>query len=217
MVRVLWFKETSRWARRGIPLRMVWVSPRQLAILLSSFLVGFSLSAPFQTPTPKLIVVGSLLLAGAVIAFWRVKMLTPEQIIMARLRGLTGFSQRGAKSGSKDKAARVIEKQEENTFEIEADSAESFTPLSITGRCKRTKYPVKVSLLVDGVSRPGTEALAMPGDKDSSYTIVFQPTSADIGTHDLEARVEGEEKPIYTMRVEVRVKGARSLEMKEVG
>jgi hypothetical protein len=39
-------------------------------------------------------------------------------------------------------------------FEIESDAAESFTPLSITGRWKRTKYPVKVSLFVDGIPRP---------------------------------------------------------------
>ena len=65
---------------------------------------------------------------------------------------------------------------------IEADSAESFAPLSISGRWRRTKLPRKVSLYVDGVPRAGAEALATPvNDTESGYTIVFLPTAADIG------------------------------------
>ncbi len=213
MVRILWFKETSRWSRRGIPLRVVWVSPRQLTILLLSFLIGFSFSVPLPTPTLKLGIVGSMLLVGAVVAFWRVKMLSPEQIIMARLRGLTGISQRGGK----DKGTDVIEKPEESTFEIEADNADSFAPLSITGRWKRTKLPRKVSLYVDGAPRAGPEALATPiSDDESGYTIVFLPNAHDVGVRELEVRIEGEEKPIYEKKVDVKVKGARSLEMKRI-
>ncbi|MDV3243904.1 MAG: hypothetical protein LYZ66_01865 [Nitrososphaerales archaeon] len=215
MVRILWFKETSRWSRRGIPLRVVWVSPRQLAILLSSFLVGLFLSIPLPMQTLKLVAVGFMLLVGAVVSFWRVKMLTPERLIIARLRGSTRLSPKGANAKAKSPTPETPSR-EPDTFQIEADNPESFTPLSINGRWRRTKYPVKVSLYVDGLARPGAEALAIPGDKDSSYTIVFQPTVADIGTHELEVRVEGEAKPIYTMKVDVKVKGARSLEMKKV-
>ena len=214
MVRILWFKETSRWSRRGIPLRVVWVSPRQLAIILSSFLAGLVSATPMPNATLKLVPLGAFLLAGIVISFWRVKMLTPEQIVIARLRGLTRIPQSG--ETIKGENLRGVEKPEETAFEIEADSTQSFTPLSIAGRWKKTKYPVKVSLLVDGVPRPGAEALAIPGEKESSYAIVFQPTAADVGTHDLEVRVEGEEKPIHRMKVDVKVKGARSLEMKKV-
>ncbi|MDG7012697.1 MAG: hypothetical protein JRN11_04835 [Nitrososphaerota archaeon] len=97
------------------------------------------------------------------------------------------------------------------------DSPESFTPLSITGRWKRTKLPRKVTLYVDGVPRPGAEALATPvSDAESGYTIVFLPTAADIGVRELEVRIEGEEKPIYRKKVQVKVKGARSLELKKV-
>ena len=142
-------------------------------------------------------------------------MLTPEHIILARLRGLTRIPQSGDAS-TKDNASDRVEKPEATTFEIEADTAESFTPLSITGKSKKTKYPVKVSLFIDGAPRPGAEALAIPGERESSYSIVFQPTSSDIGTHDLEVRIEGEEKPIHRMKVDVKVKGARSLEMKKV-
>jgi hypothetical protein len=74
-----------------------------------------------------------------------------------------------------------------------------------------------VSLFVDGVPRPRAEALAIPGEKESNYTIVFLPTATDIETHDLEVRVEGEPEPIHRMKVDVKVKGARSLEMKKVG
>ena len=35
-------------------------------------------------------------------------------------------------------------------------------------------------------------------------------------THDLEVKVEGEERPIYRVKVDVKVKGTRSLEMKKV-
>jgi hypothetical protein len=213
VVRILWFKETSRWSRRGIPLRVVWVSPRQLVIILSSFLVGLVIATPLPTATLKLVPMGAFLVVGATVAFWKTKMLAPEQIIVARLRGLTGISQ---SRGDRGKADHVVKKPEERAFEIEADTTESFIPLSITGKWKRTKYPVKVYLLVDGVPRPGAEALAIPGEKESSYAIVFQPTEADIGTHDLEVRVEGEEKPIHRMKVDVKVKGARSLEMKKV-
>ncbi|MDG7016535.1 MAG: hypothetical protein JRM82_04075 [Nitrososphaerota archaeon] len=143
MVRILWFKETSRWSRRGIPLRVVWVSPRQLVILLFSILAGLVVATPLPTATTKLVPMGAFLLAGALVAFWRVKMLTPEQMIMVRLRGLTRISQQGRKGG-KDTTATVAEKPEESAFEIEADSSESFTPLSITGRWKRTKLPRKV-------------------------------------------------------------------------
>ncbi len=217
MVRILWFKETTRWSRRGIPLRVVWVSPRQLAILLSSFLAGFTFSVPLPTPTLKLIIMSPMLLAGAVVAFWPTKMLTPEQLIGARLGGLTRVSQHGEKTISKGDVRSVVEKPDENVFEIEADNAESFTPLSITGRWKRTKLPRKVSLYVDGVPRPGAEALATPiSDTESGYTIVFLPTAADIGVRDLEVRIEGEEKPIYRKKVDVKVKGKRSLEMKKV-
>ena len=217
MVRILWFKEASRWSRRGIPLRMVWVSPRQLAILASSFLFGFALSVPLPTPTLKLVAVGSVLLAGAVVSFWRVKMLTPEQLVSIRLRGLTRISQQREKSPSEDKANLVTEGPEEDAFEIESDSAESFTPLSISGRWKKTKLPRRVTLFVDGVQRPGAEALATPvSDTESRYTIVFLPTSADIGVRELEVRVEGEQTPIFRKKVEVKVKGARSLEMKKV-
>ena len=216
MVRILWFKETTRWSRRGIPLRVVWVSPRQLVILLLSVLAGLMVATPLPTATLKLVPMSAFLLAGAVVAFWRVKMLTPEQLVMARLRGLTTVTQ-GSKKGGKNKATPVVEKAEESAFEIEADSPESFTPLSITGRWKRTKLPRKVSLYVDGVPRPGAEALATPvSDTESGYTIVFLPTAADIGVRELEVRIEGEEKPIYSKKVEVRVKGARSLEMKKV-
>jgi len=216
VVRILWFKETTRWSRRGIPLRVVWVSPRQLVILLFSVLAGLIVATPMPTATLKLAPVGAFLLAGAVAAFWRVKMLTPEQLIMARLRGLTRVSQQGRKGG-KDRATSVVEKPEESAFEIEADSAESFTPLSITGRWKRTKLPRKVTLYVDGVPRAGAEALATPvSDAESGYTIVFLPTAADIGVRELEVMIEGEEKPIYRKKVEVKVKGARSLEMKRV-
>jgi len=217
VVRILWFKETSRWSRRGIPLRVVWVSPRQLIIILSSFLIGLIIATPVPTATLKLVPMGAFLLVGAIVAFWKVKMLTPEQIILARLRGLTGISQKGGKTAGKDRSVNVIEKPEESAFEIEADSAESFTPLSITGRWKRTKLPRKVSLYVDGVPRVGAEALATPvSDAESGYTIVFLPTAADIGVRELEVRIEGEEKPIYRKKVEVRVKGVRSLEMKKV-
>ena len=216
MVHILWFKETTRWSRRGIPLRVVWVSPRQLVILLFSILAGLMVATPLPTATLKLVPMGAFLVAGTVVAFWRVKMLTPEQLIMVRLRGLTTVSQ-DSKKGGKNKTVSAVEKPDENTFEVEADSSESFTPLSITGRWKRTKLPRKVSLYVDGVPRPGAEALATPvSDAESGYTIVFLPTAADIGVRELEVRIEGEEKPIYRKKVEVKVRGARSLEMKKV-
>lgn len=149
-------------------------------------------------------------------SFWKVKMLTPEQIIGARLRGLTRIHQ-GGKQIVEGELARKSEDLQGAAFEIEADSPETFTPLSISGRWKRTKLPRKVSLYVDGVSRPGAEALATPvSDTESGYTIVFLPTANDIGTHDLEVRVEGEEKPIHRTKVDVKVKGARSLDMKKV-
>ena len=217
VVRVLWFKETSRWSRRGIPLRVVWVSPRQLVILLFAVLAGLMVATPLPTAPLKLLPMGSFLLAGAVVAFWRVKMLTPEQLIMVRLQGLTRVSQ-DRKKGRKDEAVSVVEKPDENTFEIEADSSESFTPLSITGRWKRTKLSRKVSLYVDGNPRAGAEALATPvSDTESGYTIVFLPTATDIGVRELEVRIEGEDRPIYRKKVEVKVRGARSLEMKKVG
>jgi hypothetical protein len=216
VVRILWFKEASRWSRRGIPLRVVWVSPRQLVILLVSFLAGLAVAAPLPTATLKLAPVGAFLLAGAVVAFWRVKMLTPEQLIMARLRGLTRIPRQARKSATKD-APRTTKEPQEGAFEIEADTAESFIPLSITGRWRRTKLPRKVSLFVDGIPRAGAEALATPvSDAESGYTIVFLPTASDIGVRELEVRIEGEEKPIYRKKVEVKVKGARSLEMKKV-
>ena len=216
MVRILWFKETTRWSRRGIPLRVVWVSPRQLVILLFSILAGLVVATPLPTATVKLIPMGAFLLTGALVAFWRVKMLTPEQLIMVRLRGLTTISQDSKKSG-KSKAISVVERPDESAFEIEADSADSFTPLSITGRWKRTRLPRKVTLYVDGVPRPGAEALATPvSDAESGYAIVFLPTAADIGVRELEVRIEGEERPIYRKKVEVKVKGARALEMKKV-
>ena len=216
VVRILWFKETTRWSRRGIPLRVVWVSPRQLVIMLFSVLAGLMVATPLPTATLKIVPMGAFLLAGVVVAFWRVKMLTPEQLIMVRLRGLTTISQDSKKSG-KNKAVSVVEKPNENTFEIEVDTPESFAPLSITGRWKRTKLPRKVALYVDGVPRPGAEALATPvSDAESGYTIVFLPTAADIGVRELEVRIEGEERPIYRKKVEVKVKGARSLEMKKV-
>lgn len=143
-------------------------------------------------------------------------MLTPEQLIMVRFWGRTRVSQHG-ELGGKTEPTAVTGRPEESTFEIEADSAESFTPLSITGRWKRTKLPRKVALYVDGVPRAGAEALATPvSDGESGYTIVFLPSAADIGVRELEVRIEGEEKPIYRKKVEVKVKGARSLEMKKV-
>ena len=215
-MRVLWFKETSRWSRRGIPLRIVWVSPRQLSVLLVSFLAGLMVATPIPNSTLKLLPLGAFVLAGAVIAFWRVKMLTPEQLIMVRLGGQTRTPQRGKLEG-KTKPSAVTEGPEESAFEIEADSPDSFAPLSITGRWKRTKLPKKVVLYVDGVPRTGTEALATPvSDGESGYTIVFLPSAADIGVRELEVRIEGEEKPIYRKKVEVKVRGARSLEMKKV-
>jgi hypothetical protein len=215
VVRVLWFKETTRWSRRGIPLRVVWVSPRQLSILLFSVLAGLAVGTPMPSATLKLVPMGGFLLAGAIIAFWRVKMLTPEQMIMVRLRGLTRVPQERQK-GEAD-TANAAEEPEETAFEIEAESAESFTPLSITGRWNRTKLPRRVSLYVDGVPRAGAEALATPVNAaESGYTIVFFPTASDIGVRELAVRIEGEEKPIFRKKVEVRVKGARSLEMKRV-
>jgi hypothetical protein len=215
MVRVLWFRETTRWSRRGIPLRVVWVSPRHLSILLFSVLAGLAAGTPIPSATLKLIPMGGFLLAGVIVAFWRVKMLTPEQLIMVRLRDLTRVPQQ--RKSAKANTAPVAEEQEETAFEIEADSAESFTPLSITGRWRRTKLPRKVSLYVDGVPRAGAEALATPvNDAESAYAIVFLPTASDIGVRELEVRIEGEEKPIYRKKVEVKVRGARSLEMKKV-
>ena len=196
---------------------MVWVSPRQLTILLLSFLFGLILSFSLPTQTLKLAALGSSLLAGAVVSFWRVKMLTPEQLIVARLRGLTRIPQRVEKGPGADRASSAVEKPGEGAFEMVADSADAFTPLSINGRWRRTKLPRKISLFVDGVPRPGAESLATPvNDTESSYTIIFLPTAADIGTHDLEVRVDGEDKPIYKVKVDVRVRGTRSLEMKKV-
>ena len=168
MVRILWFKEASRWSRRGIPLRVVWVSPRQLGdlLLFCLFLFGFSLSVPLPTQTLKLVAVGSTLLAGAVVSFWRVKMQTPEQLIVARLRGLTTFPQLGEERAcSLDKASSAVEKSEERAFEMVADSAESFTPLSISGRWRRTKLPRKVSLYVDGVPQARRSVPRHPGQR----------------------------------------------------
>ena len=216
MVRILWFKETNRWSRRGIPLRVVWVSPRQLLILLFSFLGGLVVATPLPTATLKLVPMGAFVLVGVVTAFWRVKMLTPEQLVVVRLRGLTRVWLQ-ARQGSKTEPTVVAENLDEGAFEIETDSAESFTPLSITGRWKRTKLPRKVALYVDGVPRAGAEALATPvSDGESGYSIVFVPSAADIGVRELEVRIEGEEKPIYRKKVEVKVRGARSLEMKKV-
>jgi hypothetical protein len=220
VVRILSFKETTRWSRRGIPLRVVWVSPRQLAILFSSFIIGMAFSTPLQSATLKLIPVSSFLLAGSVLAFWRVKMLTPEQLIWVRLRRLTAIAPPPIAKKERLLEAGLDEETEpkkERAFQIEADNAESFTPLSISGRWKRTKLPRKVSLLVDGSPRPGAEALATPiSDAESSYTLIFVPTSADIGAHELEVRIEGEQEPIYGVKVNVSVKGRRSLEMKKV-
>ena len=70
MVRILWFNETTRWSRRGIPLRVVWVSPRQLSILLFSVLTGLILATPLPTATLKLVPIGAFLLAGTVMSFW---------------------------------------------------------------------------------------------------------------------------------------------------
>src|SRR2546422_2119533 len=190
MPRILWFKEASRWNRRGIPLKVVWVSPRQLSILFFSFLVGLVFSAPFPTQFIKLVLLGSSLSLGAALSFWPTKMLTPEQLIMVRLRGLTRVPRLGEKGTVRDKAVKlrgmvrlrgmtrvsrpgertaveakaadVIENPEESFFEIEADSAESFAPLSISGRWRRTKLPTKVSLYVGGVPRAGAAALATP-------------------------------------------------------
>ncbi len=220
MVRILWFREVSRWDRRAIPLKVVWVSPRQLSSLVISFLVGLAFSAPLPTPTLKLVSVGSLLLAGLVVSFWRVKMLTPEQLILMRLRGLTTVSLSGQNKKRTEKAPESAAgaRAEDRAFQMESDDAESFTPLSISGRWKKTKLPRKVSLYVDGVARPGAESLATPvSDTESGYTIVFLPTAGDIGTHDLEVKVEGEERPIYKVKVDVKVKGTRSLEMKKIG
>ena len=215
MVRILWFKETTRWSRRGIPLRVVWVSPRQLSILLFSVLAGLAVGTPIPSATLKLVPMGVFLLGGTVVAFWRVKMLTPEQLIMLRLRGLTRVPQQS--KGGEVNIGPVAEEPEETAFEMEAESAESFTPLSFTGRWKRTKLPRKVPLYVDGVPRAGAEALATPvNDAESGYTIVFLPTASDVGVHELEVRIEGEDKPIYRKKVEVKVRGARSLEMKKV-
>ena len=217
MVRILWFKETTRWSRRGIPLRVVWVSPRQLVILLFSVLAGLTVATPLPTATLKLVPLGTFLLAGAAIAFWRIKWLSPEAKIMMRLRGLTRVSEGGYRKTGNSSIRSVVEKPEESAFEIEADSAESFTPLSITGRWKRTKLPKKVSLYVDGIPRAGAEALATPvSDTESGYTVMFLPVVTDIGVRELEVRIEGEEKPIYKKKVEVKVRGARSLEMKKV-
>ncbi len=217
MPRILWFKEVTRWNRRAIPLKVVWVSPRQLSILFFSFLVGLAFSAPFPTPVIKLISVGSFLSLGVALSFWPTRMLTPEQLIMVRLQGLTRISQLGEKGAGNARAGHVIEKPEEEAFQIEADSTESFTPLSISGRWRRTKLPRKVSLYIDGVPRAGAEALATPvSDTESGYTIIFFPTAADVGTHDLEVKVEGEEKPIYEVKVDVKVKGMRSLEMRKI-
>jgi hypothetical protein len=216
VVRILWFKETTRWSRRGIPLRVVWVSPRQLVILLVAVLAGLMVATPLPDATMKFVPIGVFLLAGATVAFWRVKMLTPEQLIMVRLRGLTKTPQR-AKKGATNDVVPMTEGPQESAFEIEADSAESFTPLSITGRWRRTKLPRKVSLYVDGIPRAGAEALATPvSNAENGYTIVFLPTAADIGVRELEVRIEGEENPIYRKKVEVKVKGTRSLEMKKV-
>src|SRR5207245_10019371 len=175
MPRIVWFNEASRRNRRGIPLTVVWVSPRQLSILFFSFLVGLVFSAPFPTQVIKLILVGSFLSLGVALSFWPTKMLTPEQLIMVRLRGLTRVPRLGEKGTLRDKAVKlrglvrlrgmtrvsrpgermaveakaadvVMEKPEEGAFEIEADNAESFAPLSISGRWRRTKLPRKVSL-----------------------------------------------------------------------
>jgi hypothetical protein len=216
MVRVLWFKETARWSRRGIPLRVVWVSPRQLVILFVAVIAGLMVATPLPDATLKFVPIGAFLLAGATVAFWRVKMLTPEQLIMVRLRGLTKTPLNARKDATNDVAA-MVEAPQEGAFEIEADTTESFTPLSITGRWRRTKLPRRVSLYVDGIPRAGAEALATPvSDTESGYAIVFLPTAADIGVREVEVRIEGEEKPIYRKKVEVKVKGTRSLEMKKV-
>jgi len=219
VVRILWFKETSRWTRRGIPLRVVWVSPRQLSIISMSFLVSVVVSAPLSSPTLRFAIIVPLVLASVVVSFWRVKMLTPEQLVLMRLRGLTTLSPSGqSKKSSKKSPERIAGPEtEERSFHMDADDADSFTPLSISGRWKRTKVPRKVSLYVDGVPRPGAESLATPvSDNESGYTLVFLPTAADIGTHDLEVKAEGEERPIYKVKVDVKVKGTRSLEMKKV-
>jgi hypothetical protein len=90
-------------------------------------------------------------------------------------------------------------------------------PLSISGRWKKTKLPRRVALYVDGLPRPGAEAHATPvSDSESGYTIVFLPAASDIGLREIEVRVEGEEKPIYRKKIDVKVKGARSLEMKKI-
>ena len=173
------------------------MSPGQLAILLFSVLAGSTVATPKPVATPKLAAVGAFLLAGEVAAFWRVRMLTLEQMTMVRPRGLTKTPQPGRKVG-KDITSPVVEKPEESAFEIEADNTESFAPLSVTGRWKRTNLPRKVSLYVDGVPRAGAEALATPvSDAESGYPIVFLPTAADIGVRELGVRIEGEEKPIY--------------------
>jgi hypothetical protein len=216
VVRILWFKETTRWSRRGIPLRVVWVSPRQLVILLGAVLAGLMVATPMPDATLKFVPIGTFLLAGATVAFWRVKMLTPEQLILVRLRGVTKTPQQAKKGATNDSAA-MVEEPQESAFQIEADSAESFTPLSITGRWRRTKLPRKVSLHVDGIPRAGAEALATPvSDAENGYTLIFIPTASDIGVRELEVRIEGEKKPIYRKNVEVKVRGARSLEMKKV-
>ena len=90
------------------------------AILLVSDLAGLVTATPMQTAVLKFVSVGASLLVGAVIAFWRVKMLAPEQLIMVRMRGLTRVPQ--GKKGGKGDETPALEKQEEGAFEFGADS-----------------------------------------------------------------------------------------------
>lgn len=216
----IWWPDEYWWEKRSVPLGFVTLSPLGLLSLVVWGALALLVSLPFNFP------VGGISFGGRALAFLVLMMvglsfvrrrskMVPVQMQLLYLLMTRSTAKKKSTAGAA--AEREAPKaRAEEPYTLEAESTTKLRPMTIVGRCRRTKLPRKASLYIDGVPRKDSEAYTVPkSNTQSEYQIVFLPTVADIGVHDLEVRIEGEAEPAYKAKVEVKVKGFKALELKK--
>lgn len=199
----VWWSEEAWWEKKSLPLGFITLSFRQLVTLAVSFLVAYAVSLPFQFPIAGVTFGGRaaafcfVLGVGYIISSRRVKLIPLELQALYVLR--TKASERlGRIRRSKPSMQEVH--QLIPVHEIVVDDFKNPVPLVISEGVKGLEKETRMLLLFDGQSRG--DDLVSP--QKPRFRLTYLPLPADLGTHQVDVKLEGSSSSILSLSLSVR-------------
>ena len=207
----IWWPAEAWWERKALPLGFITLSFRQLATILSSFLIAFVVSLPFEFAIAGASFGGRAAVfcvvfgTGYMISSRRVKLLPIELQAFYFLR-TEGLAQVRMKLSAPKK--RAIDSPVETALQSSSQviSVEDFKnpiPLTVSEAVRGVEKEMRVLLFLDEQVR-GEDTISMQRPR---FRLTYVPLQDDIGKHLLTVRLDGATEPLVS--IELVVQGRR--------